>query len=128
VTQAGRIEIRGAEDATWQIALQPDQAPEIAFDGPISRAASGEMTQPFAARDDFGVTSGEAVISLDLARVDRRHGLAAAPEPRDDIVAGLPMPITGDRDEFTRAMSARRKRDRSTRCQDGAFSTHWPRR
>ena len=101
VAQAGRIEISGPGGAAWSIALARDTAPEIAFDGAIRRAAQGEMTQPFAASDDFGVVSGEVVIALDRDALDRRHGLATPPDPREPIVARLPLPIAGDRSEFT---------------------------
>ncbi len=36
--------------------------------------------QPFTATDDYGVVAGQATITLDLAGVDRRYGLAADPE------------------------------------------------
>lgn len=104
VTQPGRIEILGDGGAAWDVALMPDAAPVVALQGPMQRAASGEMTQGFSAKDDFGVETGRAVFRLDLDKVDRRFGLAAAPEPREDIVADLPMPITGGRIDFSEAL------------------------
>jgi hypothetical protein len=50
------------------------------------------------------VVSGGAVFELDLARVDRRHGLAVSPEPRAAIRLDLPMPLAGDRTEFTETL------------------------
>ncbi len=62
------------------------------------------MQQPFTATDDYGVVGGQATIALDLPAIERRYGLAVDPEPRDPIVLDLPMPITGDRTEFTEAL------------------------
>ena len=39
------------------------------FAGPIERSATGEMRQPFAAEDDYGVEAGEARFTLDLVSV-----------------------------------------------------------
>ena len=80
--------------------MVPDAAPAIRFDGPMRREASGEFAQPFSAQDDYGVVAGRGVIRLDLEAVERRHGLAAAPDPREPLVLDLPLPISGDRAEF----------------------------
>jgi uncharacterized protein (TIGR02302 family) len=66
----------------------------------VERTAEGEMRQPFRATDDYGVVAGRATVELDIAAVDRRHGLAAEPEPRDALGFDLPMPITGERTDF----------------------------
>lgn len=84
---------------SWQITATPDARPHIQPSGDLTRTLAGEMRLPFTARDDYGVSAGQAAISLDLARTDRRHGLAADPEPRDDVVVDLPMPFRGDRRE-----------------------------
>ncbi len=105
VTRAGEIGITGTgTDSRWAIALTPDDPPVIAKDGPVRRDVSGEMTQPFVARDDYGVEGGRAVIALDLNEVDRRFGLAVDPEPRDAIEVALPLPIAGDRRDFAEAL------------------------
>jgi uncharacterized protein (TIGR02302 family) len=62
------------------------------------------MVQAFTATDDYGVTAGQATIALDLPSVSRAYGLSLEPEPRDAIVLDLPMPITGDRTEFTETL------------------------
>ena len=61
----------------------PTARPPIAATGEITREADGRLKQPFTATDDYGVTAGQATITLDLAAVDRRYGLAADPEPRE---------------------------------------------
>ena len=66
----------------------------------------GRMSLPFEARDDYGVTQGRAVFTLDTDRLDRRHGLAAEPEPREPLRLDLPMPMSGARDAFTETLIA----------------------
>jgi len=44
--------------------------------------------------------SGTVTIALDLGAVDRRHGLAVAPDDIAPVVLDLPMPFTGDRTDF----------------------------
>lgn len=104
VTQEGRLVIDGAGGRSWEIALTEDGTPDVSFDGLLDRTASGELRQPFAAQDDYGVVSGQAVIDLNLPAVDRRHGLSLAPDPREAIVLDLPMTITGDRRDFVETL------------------------
>jgi len=104
VMQSGTLSIDGPGGASWQIAVIPDEAPEVRLDGPAERAASGEMQQPFSVRDDYGVQRGQAVISLDLDAVPRRFGYVRDPEPREEIVLDLPMTISGDRAEFSETL------------------------
>lgn len=44
--------------------------------------------------------AGQAVISLDLAAVDRRFGSATAPEPREAVTLALPLPAAGQRKDI----------------------------
>lgn len=104
VARAGRIEVTGAGGAAWDVILLPDLPPTIAFDGEREVDAMGEMAQPFHATDDYAVQSGTATITLDLAAVDRRFGLATDPDPREPLVLDLPMPFTGDRADFTESL------------------------
>lgn len=101
VAQSGTLAINGAGGREWAVTVAPDAPPAIALSGPVSHEADGRMVQPFAASDDYGVVKGRAEIVLDLASVDRRFGLAADPEPRDTLVLDLPMPISGNRAEFS---------------------------
>jgi hypothetical protein len=43
-------------------------------------------------------------ITLDLAGVDRRHGLTIEPEPVAPLVLDLPMPVKGDRRRSTETL------------------------
>ncbi len=104
VLQSGKIEIDGPGGRSWEIVATPDDAPKIAAAGEISREAGGAMSQAFTASDDYGVVSGSATIALDLPAIDRRFGLATTPEPREPLILDLPMPITGNRTEFTETL------------------------
>ncbi len=101
VARSGEIAVEGAGGRDWRIAMTPDSPPVVEVTGPPERAMGGEFRQPFRASDDFGVTDGRVRIALDLDRIDRRHGLAAAPDPREPLVVDLPLPVSGDRAEFT---------------------------
>ncbi|RVV96999.1 DUF4175 domain-containing protein [Mesobaculum littorinae] len=100
IAQAGRLEIDGPGGRGWDLALLPDAAPEVEITAEPERAADGEVRVPFRARDDFGVVSGRAIVELDLDAIDRRYGLAVAPEDQEPIIVDLPMPISGSRSEF----------------------------
>ncbi|MFA8441059.1 TIGR02302 family protein [Yoonia sp.] len=100
VMQSGTLTISGGTDTTWEVTAIDDTAPSVELTGPIEADAMGEMSQPFTAYDDYGVEFGTATITLDLAQVDRRHGLTIDPDPIAPLVLDLPMPFTGDRSDF----------------------------
>lgn len=89
---------------TWQIAVLPDAAPDVALEGTLQGEPPGQMQLTFSASDDYGIASGTARFHLDAAAADRRYGLAIEPEPREALVLDLPMPFRGDRAEFTEVM------------------------
>ncbi|WP_235216210.1 TIGR02302 family protein [Ruegeria halocynthiae] len=99
--RSGQLSIQGPLGRDWALDVTADTAPEISAVGVAEAEAGGQMKLPFAARDDYGVVSGSAIIELDLASVDRVYGLVPSPEPRDVIEVELPMPIAGDRADFT---------------------------
>ncbi len=100
ITQSGTLSILGPTETAWQITAIDDIPPTVALTAPIEADAMGEMSQPFAASDDYGVDFGTATITLDLTAVDRRHGLTIDPDPMEPLVLDLPMPFTGNREEF----------------------------
>ena len=100
IRKSGDLAINGAGGRAWRVEVTPDRAPSVTIAGPAEVSARGETTVPFAASDDYGVISGRGVIALDMAALDRRYGLAAAPEPRAPIEVQLPMPIAGNRADF----------------------------
>jgi len=100
IMQSGTLEISGPGGRKWAITVSPDALPTIRPDGEAERGVDGEMRLPFAAADDYGVVSGRAEITLDLAKVERRFGLALDPEPQPTIVLDLPLPLTGSRTDL----------------------------
>jgi uncharacterized protein (TIGR02302 family) len=104
VTRSGNISINGDGGRSWSVDLVTDAPPQIEITGPAEATAVGEMTLPFAARDDYGVEFGSAQITLDLDAIDRRYGLATQPDPREAIVVPLPTPITGDRRDYAESL------------------------
>ncbi|WP_245794956.1 DUF4175 domain-containing protein [Thioclava marina] len=100
----GVIAMKGPAGRTFHVAVRPDTAPSISLAGTPERRADGKLSLPFTAQDDYAVTSGRALISLDLAKVDRRYGLRIDPEPRGDLIYDLPLPISGSRAEFTETL------------------------
>ena len=104
VMQDGAIAINGPGGRAWQVVALKDAAPTVQITGEVSRERDGKMKLPFAATDDFSVTGGTAIVTLDLDRVDRRFGLAIAREPRAPLMLDLPLPISGNRARFEDAL------------------------
>jgi uncharacterized protein (TIGR02302 family) len=101
VSQSGKLAITGPGGREWQITALPDGLPAVEVSGEIGREADGRFRQNFKASDDYGVVAGRVTISLDLAKVARRHGLTVDPEEIAPVVLDLPMPVKGNRAEFT---------------------------
>ena len=101
ITRSGELSIDGPGGREWQITATPDRAPTIEVTGEMTREADGRFKQTFKATDDYGVTAGRVTITLDLAKVDRRHGLKVDPEAIEPVVLDLPMPRKGSRTELT---------------------------
>ncbi|MDF1855316.1 TIGR02302 family protein [Pseudooceanicola sp.] len=100
IARTGELTIDGPGGRAWDLIVIHDTTPTIALSGKAETNFEGRMTLPFSATDDYGITGGEAVITLDLDRIDRRYGLALPPEARDPIVLPLPIPIAGSRSQF----------------------------
>lgn len=79
----------------WRFVSEPDSPPTIALARPVDRAPGGETQLAYEADDDHGITEAHARLTLDLAAIDRRYGLAADPVPRPAIELDLPLPMTG---------------------------------
>lgn len=104
IARHGTLAISGPGGRAWDIAMLPDLPPNAALPTAPERAADGKLNLPFTAEDDYAVVSGRAEIALDLAAVDRRHGLTLAPELREPVVLDLPLPFTGKRDRITEVL------------------------
>lgn len=107
IVQNGDLTISGdgKDDLVWSFTTIADLPPEIAVTGPVERTPAGEMQVPFEAADDYGVASAKALLSLDMAAIDRRHGLALDPEDVPEITLDLPMPYSGGRTGFTEILT-----------------------
>ena len=79
----------------------PDEPPQIAVAGQPELEGDGFTSLAFAAQDDYGVAAGQVRIALDLAAVERRHGLTADPTRARPLCWTLPLPLSGSRKEFT---------------------------
>lgn len=101
ITRSGELAIEGQSGREWQITAIPDNAPTIEITGEMVREADGRFKQDFKATDDYGVVAGRVTISLDLAKVDRRHGLTVDPEAFEPVTLDLPMPRKGKRTDLT---------------------------
>ncbi|WP_333814218.1 TIGR02302 family protein [Tabrizicola sp.] len=101
VTRSGDLSITGPGGRDWQITALPDAAPTVEVSGDMVREADGRFKQSIKATDDYGVTGGRVTITLDTARIDRRHGLKVDPEALEPVVLDIPLPRKGKRTELT---------------------------
>ncbi|HMS96252.1 MAG TPA: DUF4175 family protein, partial [Tabrizicola sp.] len=104
VTKSGTLSIEGEGGREWRVTAIPDTAPTIEVSGEMGREADGRFKQAFKATDDYGVVGGQVTITLDLASLDRRHGLIPEPESVEPVVLDLPMPLRGERTEITQTL------------------------
>ncbi|MEL6409600.1 MAG: TIGR02302 family protein [Pseudomonadota bacterium] len=105
INSDGELRINGPGGQTWDVTAIPDEAPAVSLvSQEFEVTFDGQMSQPFSAQDDYGVAGGVATFELNMAEVDRSHGLSAKPDPRERIELDLPLPITGGRDAFTETL------------------------
>ena len=105
IASDGELRIDGPGGQAWDVSALRDLPPQVEVaPEPADVTFDGQMSHPFRAQDDYGVVGGTARFALDMERVERRYGLAADPEPRAPIELDLPMPITGDRAEFSETL------------------------
>lgn len=107
VTRSGTLAINGGEDAPiWSLSLLPDQPPVIRLGDAPDFEHPETMTMPWEAEDDFGVIAARVTFELDLAGVDRRHGLTEDPDGYETIERDMALPIAGGRDEIAETFRA----------------------
>ena len=104
VLRSGELAVEGPGGRVWDISMIPDAAPTVQRDGEIEVSYEGEAQIPYSAIDDHGIVMGKARFLLDLEAVDRRYGRAIAPEARDMIEVPLPLPVAGDRGDYTESL------------------------
>ena len=101
VTRSGTLSIDGSGGREWLITALPDTAPTVEVSGNMTREADGRFKQSVKATDDYGVTAGRVTITLDTAKIDRRHGLKTDPEAVKPVVLDIPLPRKGKRTDLT---------------------------
>ena len=101
---SGTLKIAGPNGRSWDITVIADKRPMVEVSDQPERSADGGMSLPFKASDDYEVMSGSAEIALDLGSVQRRYGFEVEPEPREKITLDLPLPISGDRSDFSEVL------------------------
>lgn len=105
-TQSGILALPGREGAArWSFTVTPDAPPTAQFEGALRRTTGGAVELSYAAQDDYAVQSITATITRDLAAMDRVYGLSVDPNPREPLVIELPMPLSGNRDDFTETLT-----------------------
>ncbi len=100
VLQSGRLEIAGADDASWSFNVLPDASPTVEIAGEVEADAQGVMSLPFIASDDYAVAAGSAQIDLRMDDVVRTHGLVAEADGFEPLIVDLPMPFSGSRSDI----------------------------
>lgn len=98
LSQSGHLTLTGSAGREWFIEAIADETPQVALTGVIGREADGRFRQDWQASDDYGITSGEVRISLDLPEVRREFGLEIAPEAHDPVTLDLALPMRGAKD------------------------------
>lgn len=101
VTRSGDLVIDGPGGRAWAITAIPDAAPTVEIVGDMVREADGRFKQQVKATDDYGVVAGRVTITLDSAKIDRRHGLKVDPESIEPVILDMPLPRKGKRTEMT---------------------------
>ena len=89
VTRSGNLSIEGPGGREWQVTALPDAAPTVEVSGDMTREADGRFKQSIKATDDYGITGAHVTIALELAGIDRRHGLKADPDAVDPAVLDI---------------------------------------
>ena len=88
----------------WDISVIPDTTPHVELVGEIARTLQGSIQIPFKATDDYGIVGEQVEITLDLSKVDRRHGLVLAPETMEPIRFDVPLPFNADAADFSQTI------------------------
>ena len=93
----------GSAPVSWHFDTVSDTPPRLT-EVSLSRALGGDAEIGYAGSDDHGVRRARAEITLDLAAVDRGHGLTPVPVTREPQVIELPVPLDADADTVTQTL------------------------
>ena len=74
ISYSGQVSIQEPVGVSWKLNVIADQPPTVNILSDVERDATGRFSLRFKAKDDFGVTAGQAIFRLNLAEVHRRQG------------------------------------------------------
>ena len=94
VDQDGRLSITAAPEKTWNILLEQDQPPSVELTSEFSGEFFGTSTLSYAAQDDFGITKGRLLITLDDPLLDRRFGLVPEYQGEKTLIEAISLPVS----------------------------------
>ncbi|MEX0970575.1 MAG: DUF4175 family protein [Paracoccaceae bacterium] len=108
IAQSGRVTLRNGGDlmGDWRITARADTPPLLQSDATIAKSRGGAMELEFTAQDDYAITGGSYMITLDLGAVDRRFGLVATPDLPAPLTGRLPLPFRGGRADIKEMLEA----------------------
>ncbi len=90
----------------WEFEAIPDRPPSVTILRGLESGPFGQARMELEFEDDYGVSAAAIHVELDLAAIDRQHGLAADPEQRQTPEFRIPMPLDGQRRHFETGFTA----------------------
>lgn len=107
IVQSGVVGVYDGSDvmAEWDVLAQPDTSPTTRASEDSSRDEAGAFHLPYTTTDDYGVVGGHAIVTLDLDRIQRQHGLRADPVSNSPISIDLTPPFSSEESAFTEDFS-----------------------
>lgn len=90
----------------WEFAAVPDRPPIIGAVGNVESGPFGRASIRFELADDYGVAAADIAVDLDLAGVERIHGLAVEPESTEGGKYRIPLPFGPQRQDIETTFTA----------------------
>ena len=104
----GRLELATpyGEEHLWEFVAIPDRPPIIGVVGDVESGPFGRTSIRFELADDYGVAAADIAVDLDLAGVERIHGLAVEPESTEGGRYRIPLPFGPQRQDIETTFTA----------------------
>ncbi len=90
----------------WEFEAVPDRPPSVTMLGDFESGPFGQSRMELEFEDDYGVSAAGIHVELDLASLDRQHGLVTEPELQQTPEIRVPMPLDGQRRQFDTGFTA----------------------
>ena len=90
----------------WEFTAVPDSPPVINILGEVEAGPFGQTSMRFGMEDDHGIAGASLVVDLELAQVERMHGLAPEPEKTESDNFRIPLPFGSRRQELETTFTA----------------------